>query len=174
MATLAELEERIRVLERRLEIVEDVEAIRLLKARYGELADSRYGPSGVKPPEELEHIASQIVQLFTEDAVWDGGGALGVCRGRQEIRDRFLKPTLVFSLHYFVKPQIQVNGQRARATWDILAPCTTKDGRPHWMAGLEHDEYEKQDGHWLHSKLELEVAFMAPHDRGWGRKPKAS
>ena len=144
-----------------------------MKAHYGALVDQRYRDGDVVGRDELDRIAGEIAQLFTKDAVWDGGKGLGSCTGRDEIRARFAAPTMKFTWHYFVKPQIQVDGDRARATWDILAPCTTVDGRPHWMAGLEHDEYEKQDGRWLHSKLELDVAFMAPHDRGWGRKPKA-
>ena len=108
--------------------------------------------------------------MFSEDAVWDGGPGLGVCRGRKAISERFAAPTLQFSWHYFVKPRIHVSGQTARATWDILAPCTSREGRPLWMAGYEEDEYVKQDGRWLHSAMKLSVVFMAPHDRGWARR----
>ncbi len=171
MATKGELEERVRSLETRLRALEDVEAIKRLKARYGELADARYGDAGPKGVAELERLASEIAALFTEDAVWDGGSALGVCRGRDAIRARFLTPTLQFAWHYFVKPQIRVEGDRARGRWDLLAPCTTRDGAPHWMAGVEDDEYLRCDGQWLHSRLALTVVFLAPCDRGWARKP---
>lgn len=157
----------VREQEERLRRVEDAEAIRHLKALYGELADSRYGPQGPKPRGELEGIALEIASLFTDDAVWDGGRALGVCRGRQAIYERFRAPTLTFSWHYFVKPQIRVDGDRATGRWDILAPCTTPDGRPHWMAGVEDDEYVRVDGEWLHSRMKLRVVFLAPHDTGW-------
>ena len=161
------LEERIRKLEARLARVEDVEAIRLLKAHYGELADRRYRPEVLENEAELEKLSHEIARLFTEDAVWDGGEALGVCRGRAEIAERMRATTLRFAWHYFVKPQISVEGSRARASWDILAPCTTLDGRPHWMAGVEDDEYEKVEGEWLHSRMRLRVVFMAPHEHGW-------
>jgi hypothetical protein len=159
----------IAALERRLAAVEDAQSIQNLKARYGQLADSRYASdrSGPLATPELDRIAREITTLFSEDAVWDGGGSLGICRGRDEIYERFRKPTLQFSWHYFVKPQIQVNGDTARATWDILAPCTTSEGRPMWMAGTEDDEYVKLRGEWLHSSMRLSVVFMAPHDRGW-------
>jgi len=159
---------RVAVLEQRLQRAESVLEIMDLKARYGELADARYGPGGVVEREALERIADRIVLLFCEDAVWDGGRALGVCRGRPAIRERFLEPTLSFSWHYFVKPRIEVDGETARGTWDILAPCSDREGRPMWMAGLEADEYRRVDGRWLHSRMALEVAFMAPHERGWG------
>jgi len=171
MADTAELEGRIRSLEARIERVEDIEAIRALKARYGELADLRYGPDGVKSQPEVDAIAAQISELFTEDAVWDGGASLGLCRGRAAIRDRLAKPTLLFSWHYFVKPQIRIEGATAEATWDVFAPCTRPDGRPYWMAGLERDAYAKQEGRWLHSRMQLDVVFFAPYERGWARPP---
>jgi hypothetical protein len=79
------------------------------------------------------------------------------------------QPTLLFSWHYFVKPKIVVDGDQARGRWDLLAPCTTADGRPHWMAGVEDDEYRKVEGVWLHSAMKLRVVFLAPHETGWAR-----
>ena len=164
---MGDAESKLARLERRVRTLEDVEAIRELKARYGELADRRY--AGGKPAEGavLEKLADELAGLFTEDAVWDGGRALGVCRGRAEIRERFLKPTLQFAWHYFVKPRIHVDGDSAHGRWDVLAPCTTLQGKPCWMAGVEDDEYRRVDGTWLHSAMKLEVVFMAPYDTGW-------
>ncbi len=169
-----ELEQRLQHLESRLQVVEDIEAIRRLKARYGQLADLRYrrdghGADGPKSRDELEPIARELASLFSEDAVWDGGRALGLCQGREAIYQRFLEPTLHFSWHYFVKPQIQIDGDRARATWDILAACTTVKNVACWMSGLEEDEYVRVDGSWLHSRMQLKVIFMAPYELGWAR-----
>ena len=161
------LEARLRELETRLAAVEAVQAIHNLKARYAELVDSRYGADGPKPAAEVARIADEIVALFTEDAVWDGGENLGLWRGRDEIRKRFLDPTLRFTLHYFVKPRIEVEGDRATGRWDILAPVSFQNGKPGWMAGTEDDEYRRVDGRWLHSRMELGVVFMVPHERGW-------
>ena len=170
MSSVEELEEKLQKLESRIRAVEDVEAIRRLKARYGQLADLRYGREGVKPLEELEPIARELASMFSEDAVWDGGRSLGLCEGREAIYQRFLEPTLHFSWHYFVKPQIQVDGDRAQATWDILAACTTKKNAACWMAGQEEDEYVRVDGSWLHSRMRLDVIFMAPYELGWARR----
>jgi hypothetical protein len=170
-ARAAELAATVARLEARLRAVEDVQAIERLKAHYGELVDRRYGPRGVVPPAELDDLAVAIADLFTEDAVWDGGKLLGLCRGREEIRARFREPTLLFSWHFFVKPQIAVDGDRARGTWDILAPCTTRDGRAQWMAGVEEDEYERVGDRWLHRSMKLRVVFLAPYELGWARKP---
>ncbi len=134
------LQQRIEQLEARLAEVEGVQAIQNLKSRYGQLADSRYGPEGVVGREELEGIADALAALFPLDAIWDGGASLGLCRGREAIRRRFLEPTLTFSWHYFVKPHIEVRGDGATGTWDILAPCTSRDDRAMLMTGYQEDE----------------------------------
>ena len=170
MGTLEELTRTIEMLEGRLATVEAVQEIHNLKSRYGALADSRYDRKGIVPAGDLDRIAREIGSLFTKDAVWDGGAGLGECRGREAIVERFREPTLSFSWHYFVKPRIEIDGDRARGTWDILAPCTSAEGRALWMAGSEDDEYARVDGRWLHSAMRLRVVFMAPHDRGWARE----
>jgi hypothetical protein len=164
-----DVEARLRALEARLEAVEAVQAIHNLKARYASLVDSRYTRDGPAAATELGRIADEIADLFSEDAVWDGGERLGLCAGRDEIRRRFLEPTLRFTLHYFVMPEVEVTGDRARGRWDILAPVTFGDGRPGWMAGREDDEYVKVEGVWLHSRMKLTVVFMGPELRGWDR-----
>jgi hypothetical protein len=162
-----ELEARVRELEARLRGVEDAQAIARMKARYGQLVDARYTMRGPKPREALEPIAAAIAALFSEDAVWDGGPGLGVCRGRDAIYRRFLEPTLRFSWHFFLKPNLEVTGDTARGTWDIFAPCTTTAGRAMWMTGVEHDEYTRAPGGWIHTSMRLELVFLAPYDRGW-------
>jgi len=167
MASVEELQETVRCLEARLRAVEDVQAIQRLKAHYGELVDRRYSKGRPREGAELTRIAGQIAELFTDDGVWDGRPALGLCQGRQQILERMREPTLDFSWHFFLKPQITVEGDRASARWDILSPCTTRDGRPHWMVGTEDDDYRKVDGRWLHLSMKLSVVFLAPHETGW-------
>lgn len=164
---MSDLTARVEALERRLAAVEAVQEIANLKARYAELVDSRYTQEGPRPAEEIGRIADEIVALFSEDAVWDGGADLGCWQGREEIRKRFLDPTLKFTIHYFVKPRIEVDGDRATARWDILAPITFGNGKPGWMTGFEEDEYARVDGRWLHSRMKLTVHFMVSHARGW-------
>ncbi len=166
----SDLEARVAELEARLRAVEDQDAIQQLKVRYGQLVDARYTRRGPKPREEIEPIAREISELFSEDAVWDGGAGLGVAKGRQAIYERLVEPTLLFSWHFFLKPNIAVTGDTARGTWDILSPCTTKDGGAMWMTGVEHDEYVREVGRWLHASMRLDLVFMAPHERGWAPK----
>lgn len=173
MASDESLSRRIEILEGRLRALEDVEAIRNLKARYGQLADSRYHRGRARPRNEIEPIAEALAALFSEDAIWDGG-TMGRIQGRAAIAERFAEPTLNFSWHYFVKPLIEVDadGQTARGTWDILAPCTSTDDVAMWMAGYEEDGYLRVGQEWLHSEMKLNVVFMAPHAKGWVRPPR--
>lgn len=167
MGPIDELTQQVAELRVRLDAAEAVQAIQNLKARYAQLVDERYVRGKVAPEEKVAAIAEQIAALFTADGVWDGGPALGVSTGREQIAARMRAPTLVFSWHFFLKPQIHVEGDRARARWDILSPCTTKDGKPHWMVGFEDDEYSRIDGAWLHTRMKLTSVFLAPHETGW-------
>jgi hypothetical protein len=156
-------------LEARLAEVEAHRAILDLKSLYGTLADSRYTRKGPRTQPEIDLIAAELADLFSEDAVWEGGGALGRCEGKEAIRARFCEPTLQYSWHFFVKPEVRVEGDRATGTWDVLAMITTVEGRAMWMVGVEHDEYARVDGRWLHSRMRLDSQLMAPYDKGWAR-----
>jgi hypothetical protein len=161
------LHDRIAALETRLARAEAHAEILALKSRYGALADARYSRKGPRSQPEIDAVAEQLAALFSDDAVWEGGAALGRCEGRVAIRERFREPTLRYAWHFFVKPEIHVDGDRARATWDVLAMITTQEGRAMWMVGVEHDEYARVAGRWLHTRMQLESQLMAPHDRGW-------
>jgi len=167
MSTVEELRAEVATLRRRVEATEAVQAIQNLKARYAQLVDQRYVRGKVAPDDKVAAAAEQIAALFTEDGVWDGGPALGVSTGRAEIAARMRAPTLQFSWHFFLKSQIRVDGDVASARWDILSPCTTKDGKPHWMVGFEDDEYRRENGVWLHARMKLTSVFLAPHETGW-------
>ena len=167
MGPIDELMQQVAELRVRVEAAESVQAIHGLKARYAQLVDERYVRGKVAPDEKVAAVAEQIAALFTEDGVWDGGPALGLSTGRSEIAARMRAPTLQFSWHFFLKPRIEVDSDRARARWDILSPCTTKDGKPSWMVGFEDDEYRRVDGVWLHARMKLTSVFLAPHETGW-------
>ena len=155
---------------RRLDAVEAVLAIEKLKAHYGDLVDQRFVRGEVVDGARLEVLAQAIASLFSEDAEWDGGPALGVAVGRDAIAARMAAPTISFSRHFFVRPRISVDGARATGRWDLLAPCTTSDGSSYWMCGVEDDEYVRgSDGGWLHRRMALTTVFMAPASEGFGR-----
>src|SRR5215211_6872896 len=102
---------RLERLERRLQALEDAEAIRNLKARYAALCDKQYDADG-------------IAALFTEDAVWESPG-LGRFEGREAIRNFFRGASGIFSfaIHYSLNGHIEVDGDVARARWYLFMPC---------------------------------------------------
>jgi hypothetical protein len=154
----------------RVEATEAVLAIHDLKARYGDLIDRRFARGAMRDDATVAALAEEIADTFVADGVWDGGKALGVARGRAQIVERMRTSTLVFSRHFFVKPQITVHGDRAVGRWDILSPCTTPDGTAHWMCGWEDDTYVRDGaGVWRHESMRLTTVFVAPATEGWSR-----
>jgi hypothetical protein len=159
MTTLKELEKRI-------EALEDLEAIKKMKAQYGQLCDDRYG----KGDDEIEAHSRKIAELFTEDGIWDGGQVFGIHKGRKEIYEYFARPAINFALHFFAKPDLTVEGNLAKGRWYLWMPGTTNKNIPFWLAGYEDDEYNKVDGKWLHNYMKFEVHFLTPYDEGWVKK----
>jgi len=156
-------------LRQRVDSAESVLAIQALKAEYGTLVDARFSLGRLVDPSRLEQVVDAIADLFTTDAVWDGGPVLGTAVGTEAIRERLRSPTLTFSCHLFVKPRILAASDSATARWDLLCPCRTPDGRSWWMCGYEDDEYLLEDGVWRHSKMALTTIFMSPTDEGFER-----
>ena len=146
-------------LEKRIQALEDLEAIKRLKARYCAYCDDGYDANG-------------IASLFTEDATWDGG-MRGRAEGRDEIRQFFLRATqrLSFAIHMVMNPLIQVDGDRATGTWYLFQPCTFADGEQAVWGSARYDEqYIRVDGDWKFSHLKLTSFFWTPFDQGWVRE----
>jgi len=169
MATVEELGAELDLLTRRVEATESVLAIHALKARYAGLVDERFSKGRRVAEKRLTRIAKDVALLFTPQGVWDGGRGLGVARGRAEIAEMLAQPTLDFSRHFFVQPQIHVNGAEGSARWDLLSPCRRSDGTSYWMCGFEDDEYERVHGSWLFGSMRLTTVFMSPIGEGWDK-----
>ena len=150
--------ERLDRLETRIRTLEDIDAIRHLKARYAELCDDNYNPDG-------------IAALFVEDAVWDSG-PLGHFEGREAIREFFRGASAIFTfaIHYSLNSQIEVTGDTARAKWYLFMPCTISDGdQAMWRAGIDEEEYVRMNGNWMFKSKVSTGLFNTPFDSGWNR-----
>jgi hypothetical protein len=170
MVTIEQLAAEVAALRARVDTTEAVLAIHELKARYADLVDRRFVRGAMVDAGTVAALAEEIAGTFTPDGVWDGGRVLGVARGRAEIAARLRTSTLTFSRHFFLKPHIVVDGDRATGRWDVLSPCTTPDGVPHWMCGIEDDVYVRgDDGAWRHESMRMTTVFMAPATEGWHR-----
>src|SRR5262249_19590482 len=106
----------LEALERRIRRLEDLEEIKQLKARYAAYCDANYD-------------ADALADLFTADAVWDGG-MLGRNEGREAIRQFFRGSSqrIAFAIHNILSPIIEIEGDTAHGTWYLLQTCTYTDG----------------------------------------------
>lgn len=137
----------------------DVEAIRQLKHRYCGLCDDGYD-------------ADPLAELFTEDAVWDGG-PIGVHSGREAIR-RFFQgsPARVpFALHMVTNPIIEVDGDSATGRWYLWEPLVY--ALPHgdqawWMSARYDDRYRRTADGWKFERVTITMKMLAPYEKGWG------
>lgn len=157
-------------LEERLRRVEDYEAIRQLKAFYALSADSKYTDDHRRKPQaEIDAITRrQVDTVFTEDGIWDGGGQFGEIRGREAIYNHLRTGRWSFSMHYFVNPHIELDGDTARATWMLWQPCTLEEGdRSMLMSATTEDEYVRTATGWQMSRYTFKLRFLTPHDEAW-------
>ena len=151
MANLGDLEKRILALE-------DIQAIRNLKATYAAYCDNGYPPDKLAP-------------LFVEDAYWESEG-IGTFQGRQAIREFFGRASKIFTfaIHYSMNPHIEVNGDTAKGRWFTLMPCTvSNDNRGLWLAGIDNEEYVKVDGQWMFKSKITKRIFRTPYEDGWAK-----
>ena len=150
--------ERLELLERRLQALEDAEAIRNLKALYAALCDKQYDADG-------------IAALFAADAVWESPG-LGRFEGREAIRDFFRGASQIFTfaIHYSLNGHIEIDGDTARARWYLFMPCTVSAGnQAMWRAGIDHEIYARIDGTWMFRHKRSEPLMSVPFETGWAK-----
>ena len=98
---------------------------------------------------------------------------MGRYQGREAIREFFrgISGHFVFALHYGLNPQIEVDGDAARARWYLFMPCTVGDtGEAVWRAGLDEEEYIRVDGRWMYQSKKSAPIFHTTFEQGWARQ----
>ena len=137
-------------LEQRITRLEDIEAIKQLKARYSHICDDLHNPD-------------TIASVFAEDAIWESAD-FGKATGHQEIRELFqnFRDTFSFSQHNMMNPVITVDGDRATGIWDIMGPWTyTENAEEKWFALRYDDDYVKVDGELNYQHLRVALRMVA-------------
>lgn len=155
-------------LEERISTLEAIEEIKRLKAFYAKCADLKYTEDHERrPQEEINAVARDQASVFTEDAIWDGGN-FGRFEGREAIYDNLRSGPWKFTVHMFMSPLIEVDGDTATGSWIIWETGTlTKGDTPIFLAATLEEEYRKVDGKWLVSKVRQTNRFMTPFDVPW-------
>ena len=143
-------------IETRLQRLEDIEAIKQLKALYCAHCDDSYN-------------ADAIASLFTPEAVWDGSPEFPKLDGREAIREFFAgaNDIMSFARHQVINPMIEVDGDEATGSWMLFQPCTAAGEGAMWFAATYNDKYRRVDGNWMIAGTRVLVAFYSPYEKGW-------
>ena len=132
-------------LEKRIQVIEDTEAIKKLHQNYINLMDYiRY---------------DEVPDLFTDDATVEIRQH-GVHRGKKEINDmyQYIKDMYKGGVprhigHMCVEPDINVDGNNAKGKWLIYFFDSVPTQS--WVQGINDCEYRKVNGKWYISKLKF-------------------
>jgi hypothetical protein len=124
---------------KRIERLEAIEAIRLLKARYFNACDSQ-DPDGAS-------------RCFADGEVLIDMGHIGVFRHRDAFAALYRAAgchDYVLDLHHGANPEIDViDGSQARAVWSLnYRNINTRDRTVTFLSVLYRDEYAKIEGEW--------------------------
>jgi hypothetical protein len=145
-------------LAKRVQVLEDIEAIKQMKAEYADACDDKYHPGRMRG-------------LFTKDAVWDGEkegfglheGIDAVCAFMDGAKD-----SLLFGVHFFLQPRIKIISEtEAEGVFYLWQTSTMANGKDIFLAGQEFDKYRKEDGVWKMSRMELKLFYAADIKQGW-------
>ena len=154
-------------IEKRIAALEDIEAIKKLKALYCFLADAGINGDASKMDE--------LMMYFTDDAWIDFGqeDAPEIHEGKEAVA-RFYKvnvcQALSYSAHIVANPLIEVNGDKADGRWYVFVPCTLRETHSAlWLFGKYQEAYVKINGQWKWKSMIFRAEFQSPYEgKGWG------
>jgi SnoaL-like domain len=158
---------------RRIEVLEAEAEIRRVQTRYMFLCDTPCPELGV---EDDAMRIEKILELYTEDATWEGVGEyytaqFGRMIGKSALRMHFQGfwgkrqiPLLLLNAHYLTSEQIHVhsNGINADGQWIHMQPWLFADGKAQLRSSRLNNLFCKVDGQWLISQTRTENVFVAP------------
>lgn len=181
---MTDTNEEIAALARRVDVLESEAEIRRLQARYMFLCDTPLPEFGVT---DDAHRIDLIMELYTEDAVWEGvgeyyDGQFGRAEGADAVRAHFERfwgaerdPALLLNAHYLTSEQIHVDGDTATGQWIHMQPWLFSDGTALLRSSRLNNSFRKVDGTWKISRTRTENVFVAPLQAGWASDfPSAS
>ncbi len=144
-------------LDRRLDVLESLEAIRTLKARYCAACDDDHNPE-------------TLGTLFAEDATWEASN-MGRAEGRAAIQAMLgavgRSGRIRNSAHHAINPILAVDGDRATGHWRLIMLYTANqpDGSVQYLRiiGFYRETYVRRAGAWLFQSLACTVEEHAPY-----------
>ena len=154
------MKETTRSVEERLQLLEDIQEINTLKARYCHACDGfRGGPT---------HDYEGVAACFTEDGVWDPTPLLPKAQGRQAIREMIRShQTMPFAMHNAVNPVIEVAGDTPTGKFNVIVMVTSADRKAHWVFAHYEDQFVRTPDGWRIQYLRALVDVYASYETGW-------
>lgn len=148
----------IEELETRVRILEDIEAIKKLRAKYCYYVDAGK--------------MDELLSLFAENARGDYG-VIGIYEGKEAL-EKFFKETVPgmvpFCMHMVHSPLIEVKGEKATGIWYFEVPATHgPTNKAAWIAGKYEEEYIKEKGEWKFSLVKAIFNYFTPYEEGWAK-----
>ncbi|GAA1546271.1 nuclear transport factor 2 family protein [Nocardioides humi] len=143
---------RLQRLEQRLAELESVRAIEALASRYHTLCDGGWaGPSHAD--------VDALADLWLPDGVYSINAARPPCRGREEIREQFvrLRSSMPWILHTFTNSEIDVDGDRATGTFKGIA-YYRRDGGSHVVVGSYAGRFVRTGEGWRFASWVADLA----------------
>jgi hypothetical protein len=144
-------------IESRLQVLEDIEAIRQLKARYCAGCDDDHNP---------ETLAS----LFHDDAVWEAtssGRYEGLAAIKGFFADLRASGRIRNSAHHAINPIIDIDGDHATGHWRLIMLYTANvpDGSVQYLRiiGWYRETYRRSNGEWRFQSLFCQVEEHAAY-----------
>ncbi len=154
-----------KTLEERIGILEDIEEIKKVKAKFFYFQD--------------HFRTDELMELFTENAELDYRPLLTEKMvGKEQIAPLFNKETMVqwerMARHNMTNTIIDVDGEKATGIFYMYGVATLISPQKD-IAIVEHltyeDEFVKENGTWKINKLRGTTAFISPYEDGWVKTP---
>lgn len=160
-------------LARRVQRLEDIEAIRNIRAEYALAADARQG---------CAVDVERTMKLFARNGVWDGSPRFGRHEGWANVRDHLLRGAagIDWSLHSLTETGISIasDAQTARSRWYLLELAnmmnkTTAEREMVWLAGIYDNDYIREDGVWKIATMRFDCQKIIGPAGIWPEPPAA-
>ena len=147
----------------RLARLEDIEAIKNLKARYAYYCDHGYDADG-------------MASLFVEDSLWTSN-EFGTYHGRQKIHafQSRISSEILWALHFMICPVVNISddGETASGSFYLIEFATmTRASDPKTtdavvMSAIYNDTFVRENGEWRFKTVSVEFHQVSDLEKGW-------
>ncbi len=162
---ITRLAAKVEELEKKVQTLEDIEAIKRLQRAYGYYLDKM--------------MWDELVDCFAEDGSLELAQR-GVYIGKKNIRKLMdLMPDGQNGIQYGLLMNhmnlqgivtIDPGGKTAKGRWRMFAQVGKWKEKAFWAEGTYENTYVKEDGIWKAKSMHVYTTFMTPYDKGWGKE----